>query len=104
VKKLTGNFSELAYDFLTLAVTRRDMTATWQGGEMESIADRLRQWWVGEHVQHESSREVVFLGLAHRQHWTANWTRAASFYVRDHHRWIIGSIIAIAAVIITAMY
>jgi hypothetical protein len=66
VKKLTGNCSELAYDFLTLAVTRRDMTATWQGGEMESIADRLRQWWVGEHVQHESSREVVFLGLAHR--------------------------------------
>jgi len=67
-----------------------------------SIRDRLRNWWLGEFVPHQNdpgSGAVFFTGN-YRRHWSARWAEAALQYLRDNHRWIIGTLVAIAGVLV----
>jgi hypothetical protein len=77
---------------------RDDRAANGRG----SIRDRLRMWWLGEYVPHRTDpgSGLVFLSGNYRRHWSARYAAAALQYLRDNHRWIIGTLVAVAGVLV----
>jgi hypothetical protein len=47
--------------------------------------------------------DIIIIGGDYRWHWTAHVARGSSSYLRKHHRWVIGTLVAIAAIIVTAL-
>ena len=54
----------------------------------------IRRWWYGDY---KSISGPESFAIYNDRHWTARAARAVLEYVREHHRWIIGTLIAIAA-------
>jgi hypothetical protein len=69
---------------------------------MERFRKAARRWWDGIYVPYDNppGSDLIFLGGTYERHWTAAAARAAWSYFRDHHRWIIGTIVAVAALLI----
>jgi hypothetical protein len=62
-----------------------------------------RDWWEGEpdldfSDDYSTGREV------RRWHWTTRMVRAVLAYVRENHRWLIGTAVAIAGLVMAARH
>lgn len=67
------------------------------------LRDALRSWWHGEYLDDDRHSSLVILpGILHR-HWTARAARAMLEYARENHRWLIGTLIGAAGVILAAL-
>jgi hypothetical protein len=63
--------------------------------------DRLHEWWRGTPYKNAPGTRVFFVGST--LHWTARWAHNVVDYLREHHRWVIGTAVAIAALIFAKM-
>lgn len=72
------------------------------------MIDRVRKsflgWWDGKYIPAENSPDdsVVFFRVSNTRHWTARFCSAVLEYARQNHRWIIGTMIALIALLIAA--
>jgi len=65
------------------------------------MIERIANWYKGKFVAYHSEpgSSLVFMGGSYERHWTARAARAvAEFYLREW-KWIIGTVIAVVAVI-----
>ena len=69
--------------------------------QAKSVIEKIQQWYEGEYVVYESDPHspVIFIGGDYRRHWTAAVARVLVEFWLAHWKWIIGSLIAIAAVV-----
>jgi hypothetical protein len=65
------------------------------------VGDRLHEWWRGTPYKNAPGTRVFFVGST--LHWTARWAHNVVDYLREHHRWVIGTAVAIAALIFAKM-
>jgi hypothetical protein len=66
-----------------------------------SFKARLREWWEGTPLDlNKPGGNLIVIGDHREFHWTARASRAALEYCREHHRWVIGTVIAIAALVL----
>ena len=67
------------------------------------LRDAIRSWWEGEYVDDDDKSAVVILPGLLRRHWTARTARATLEYMRENHRWLIGTLIAAGGVLVAAL-
>ena len=62
----------------------------------------LKSWWEGEFEPPDNDNDsgLFFLMGHHRPHWSARVCHAALKYALENHRWLIGTAIAIAGLVI----
>jgi hypothetical protein len=68
--------------------------------------NRIRRWWKGVLVPPLSSPPggLVIISLGkYKRHWTANVARAMWSYMQANYKWVIGTGIAVAAIVVTAL-
>ena len=62
--------------------------------------ERISKWWHGETKPYD---DPLIIGIYTERHWTSDWAHVlADFYLR-HWQWIWGSVIAIAAIVVTVI-
>jgi hypothetical protein len=65
---------------------------------------KIKRWWNGETI---FSDNPYVIGWSQERHWTSRACHAVVHYVRRHHQWLIGLVVAsaigIAGVIVHAM-
>lgn len=73
---------------------------------MEHLRKATRRWWEGVYVPHDNppGSGLVFVGGYQRRHWTARAARACWAYFQEHHRWPIGTVVAVVGITVAAMY
>ena len=66
------------------------------------LGDRVKRWWQGEDVPPDNDPRSMFVIMtgSRRYHWSAKVARAVVFYVRDHHRYVIATILTAVGVLI----
>jgi hypothetical protein len=76
----------------------------WHNG-WKNVRDTISAWYEGEHVpwKNEPHSNLVFVNSGDlRRHWTASVAHVLSKFWIKHWQWIVGVVIAIAALIINA--
>jgi hypothetical protein len=73
------------------------------GPIMSRASDRFRLWWQGKPDEDDGrSSGLVFMN-GHRRHWTSAASHTALVYVKAHHQWIVGLLVAIGLAIAVKM-
>jgi hypothetical protein len=62
----------------------------------------MRSWWDGEPIENDRGAAIVFLNHT-RQHWTARAAHSSLYYIRDNHRWLIGTALGLAGLAIAIL-
>jgi hypothetical protein len=70
----------------------------------EKVRSKISAWYEGRFVPHanDPNSGVVFMGGSHHHHWTATVARKLVGFWLEHWKWIIGLVVALAALIVRA--
>lgn len=69
---------------------------------MATIREKLQVWWNGRFIPYENnpSSGVFFIGGDYEWHWTARAARAVAFFLQREWKWMIGTALAVAGLLV----
>ena len=69
---------------------------------MLKMKQAIQRWYEGTYVPHENQphSSLQFMGGYQKRHWTARCARAVIDFCMSEWKWVIGTIIAVAGMII----
>ena len=70
-----------------------------------SWRQRIADWYQGELTlpPNDPNSPVVILGIRYKRHWTASTARVLVEFYLAHWQWVIGTALAIAALLVAAL-